>query len=34
MKSNVERDGCGLYATRPGRDTAMPALGPSLGLGH
>jgi hypothetical protein len=34
VKSNVERDGCGLYATRPGRDTAMPALGPSLGLGH
>lgn len=34
VKSNVERDGCGLYATRPGRDTAMPPLGPSLGLRH
>ena len=34
VKSNVMRDGCGLYATRPGRDTAMPALGPNLGLGH
>jgi hypothetical protein len=34
-KSNVERDGRGLYATRPGRDTVMPSLAPSLGLsGH
>jgi recombination protein RecA len=32
VKSNVERDGGGLYATRPGRDTSMPSLGPELGL--
>lgn len=31
-KPGLERNGCGLYATRPGRDVSMPPLAPSLGL--
>lgn len=30
-RPNVDRNGVGLYATRPGRDSTLPALGPLLG---